>query len=1022
MTALSGQLALQSFMCKQFGYPDIRTMLDCLPENLQFVFPADGESEFARSLYLGTPKIQIDQEKIAEYDLNIIKHSHRLKMTGMHGRVWKPHQYLALIFTEHYLRRYFEDVRLLCDDLNDEMAALPQTRHMPNYCIEDLHTIALQSATGSGKTLVMHANILQYQHWLGQNGGQLNHIILLTPNEQMSAQHAREMNQSNLQARIFTSESTSDLLSPVEIIDLNKLADKKGVKRVAVRDFGDNNLVLVDEGHLGASGRVWREHREELATSGFTFEYSATFNQIAGKDNILRSTYGKCLLFDYSYSDFYQDGYGKDYSILNLPKGMDDTNSNAYLLGCMLTFYQQCCFWRDKGASWADFNVTKPLWVFLGKTVTGGSRVDSATRSDVIQIIEFLGWFLARADEVIVMLGKLLSGNSGLTNEAEGDYFARKFEKLRMSNVSGLYTEMCQTIFHGQGQLSISYLTTGAGELHLRVSNNPPFGVVNVGDSATLYKLLVERKNTDFEVKREMGFVERLFPTVDREDSQVNVVIGARRFIAGWNSWRVSTMGLMHVGVGEGPEIIQMFGRGVRLKGWNMTLKRHLESDAEPPEDSEELAELETLYIFGLRSNYMQVFREILEQEGMLLETIRLPVTWNFAKRANLKMIRLKRNLQFERSDTVVSLPGPGDRDQPTVELNLYSQLQAIASRDNINSSYLEMPQRKFSPEHTAFFNSVRIYDSILAYKHQMGWHNLEIQPDVIDRLISSNMWYRLYTPSEQFSLECFEDIRRLESIFIDLVVKYAELFWRKQRQHWEHDKIEVVKLDEDDPNSISEHLLKVNSNETKLIQDIELLTKYPDSHTFHQLKLTLLQPKNHAYVPLLYAHKDCKISIQPVPLNAGEKKVVEELANLADDAKSGFQDNDIRLIRNLVRGRGVSFFDDYSYYPDFIVFMNDANRQHVIFLDPKGLVKMGPKELAKIRLHQEIKNIEDKIQQADSNLFLHAYILSVTAPDQIGTSSRSQEDWEKLGVYFLDDPNSMKKVLNHVLQSSQTH
>ena len=35
-------------------------------------------------------------------------------------------------------------------------------------------------------------------------------------------------------------------------------------------------------------------------------------------------------------------------------------------------------------------------------------------------------------------------------------------------------------------------------------------------------------------------------------------------FIAGWNSWRVSTMGLMHVGVGEGSEIIQMFGRGVR--------------------------------------------------------------------------------------------------------------------------------------------------------------------------------------------------------------------------------------------------------------------------------------------------------------------------------------------------------------------------------------------------------------------------------------------------------------------------
>ena len=61
-------------------------------------------------------------------------------------------------------------------------------------------------------------------------------------------------------------------------------------------------------------------------------------------------------------------------------------------------------------------------------------------------------------------------------------------------------------------------------------------------------------------------------------------------------------MGLMHVGVGEGPEIIQMFGRGVRLKGWNMSLKRHQSSGAPIPSDSENLSDLEKLYIFGFAS------------------------------------------------------------------------------------------------------------------------------------------------------------------------------------------------------------------------------------------------------------------------------------------------------------------------------------------------------------------------------------------------------------------------------------
>ena len=63
-----------------------------------------------------------------------------------------------------------------------------------------------------------------------------------------------------------------------------------------------------------------------------------------------------------------------------------------------------------------------------------------------------------------------------------------------------------------------------------------------------------------------------------------------------------------------------MFGRGVRLKGWNMSLKRHRESGTDPPTDSAALRELETLYIFGLRANYMQTFRELLRAEGVRID------------------------------------------------------------------------------------------------------------------------------------------------------------------------------------------------------------------------------------------------------------------------------------------------------------------------------------------------------------------------------------------------------------------
>ena len=82
---------------------------------------------------------------------NIQTHSLRLRMTPDHGRTWKPHQYLALLFTEHYLARYFDDLETLRADLNREKSLYRQTWFLPDYTRDDLRVMAFQSATGSGK-------------------------------------------------------------------------------------------------------------------------------------------------------------------------------------------------------------------------------------------------------------------------------------------------------------------------------------------------------------------------------------------------------------------------------------------------------------------------------------------------------------------------------------------------------------------------------------------------------------------------------------------------------------------------------------------------------------------------------------------------------------------------------------------------------------------------------------------------------------------------------------------------------
>ena len=76
-------------------------------------------------------------------------------------------------------------------------------------------------------------------------------------------------------------------------------------------------------------------------------------------------------------------------------------------------------------------------------------------------------------------------------------------------------------------------------------------------------------------------------------------------------------MGLLNIGKNEGSQIIQLFGRGVRLRGRNMTLKRSSALDGSHPD---QIGLLETLNIFAVHANYMVQFRDYLKREGVPTE------------------------------------------------------------------------------------------------------------------------------------------------------------------------------------------------------------------------------------------------------------------------------------------------------------------------------------------------------------------------------------------------------------------
>lgn len=256
---------------------------------------------------------RIPKEDLARYDANVVMHwqkiTERRNRSEGHVLEMKYFQYLSLLFTEIYLDWHFNRREELLPALNETLAQYrqePQQSGLQDYRAEDLNKIAFWNATGSGKTLLMHVNILQYRHYCAAAGQKIDMVIVLTPNEGLTNQHIGELEQSGFQAALFDKNKGHDLFAGsdrgVVVIDVNKLAEKDGDKTVAVDAFAGHNLVLVDEGHRGASGDAWMLRREKLIDQGFAFEYSATFGQavaggktVAEQENEYRKKKAKML-------------------------------------------------------------------------------------------------------------------------------------------------------------------------------------------------------------------------------------------------------------------------------------------------------------------------------------------------------------------------------------------------------------------------------------------------------------------------------------------------------------------------------------------------------------------------------------------------------------------------------------------------------------------------------------------------------------------------------------------------------
>jgi hypothetical protein len=326
------------------------------------------------------------------------------------------------------------------------------------------------------------------------------------------------------------------------------------------------------------------------------------------------------------------------------------------------------------------------------------------------------------------------------------------------------------------------------------------------------------------------------------------------------------------------------------------------------------------------------------------------------------------------------------------VILNWYPKVQAMAA-PGIAGNDVEAAANSthLRSSHIAFLDIDRLYTDLEAFKAERNWYNLNITRTGIRELLLDMSWYRLLIPEHELVPDSFRKVESWYQIALALLKHYMKRYYTFRKRDWEKPHLEYQELSDNDPNiclagqdsASAGYRLLIRESQDEIIARLTALKQAIENRNMQPWEfrgIKTLWFDRHLYQPLLYMDSGI-VEISPVPLNKGEFRFVEDLKTFYDNHSDYFTGRELYLLRNLSKGKGVGFFEEGNFHPDFILWLYTAQRQHIVFVDPKGIRQVGASD-PKIRFHKTIKEIEKQL--GDSSVSLESFIISVTSAHEI--------------------------------------
>lgn len=802
-------------------------------------------------------------------------------------------------------------------------------------------------ATGSGKTLVIIKLIQILAQLMERKEVPPCDILVLTHRDDLLQQlkrHIEEFNSAN-EKRIILRELKeypkikidqqklfSETAITVFFYRSDNLSDEQKEKIVDFRNYDNEGrwFIFLDEAHKGDKEESKRQHIYSiLSRNGFLFNSSATFTD--PRDIIT------CVK-EFNLSSFISSGYGKHISILKqeiraFREGEDysgEEKQKIVLKSLILLTYNKLVYEKIRAISPRLYH--KPMLLTLVNSVNTEDadlklffreiqRIgEGGIEEDVFKSVQEELWKELREEP------KFMFEDKGLKLEEKLFFSIRPEDILKY-------------VFNAEGWGGVEVLRR-AGErkelaFKLKTSNRP-FALIKIGDVTQWLK----EEFVGYEVQERFE-EESYFENLNREDSEINILMGSRGFYEGWDSNRPNVINFINIGLGDDARkfILQSVGRGVRIEPVMGKRKRLLElyNAGEIEEDffnqiKEKVAPhppyslpIETLFLFGTNRAALETVIQELQKQSEREGEVQLSLFPNYSyipEEDNKLLVPIYKS----SGDPILRLEAKRKKFEISSEdLDILNEFVGLMDDRVILMRYSEhigeMPVEKLkflraslAKKEDYYLPSERKYKSVDVVIQRI-LNYLSVVPEVLDK-------FKV--------LE--EEIRHFKNVKVYLR-DVSELQEKIQRVREYPQKVKELEA-QYGKISFQEYLQKMSQLRNEEI--FERNTK----------RIKIKYVANHYYIPLILSEEERIDYIKHIIKTESEVRFVEDLEEYLGREDNKFKELDWWMFSKIDESLDKVYIPYYNprdnkisgFYPDFIFWLRKGTDYFIVFIDPKGI------------------------------------------------------------------------------------